>query len=131
MANLIQAIIVREDLDLPRGLLTAQVAHIHMETIRKLILDEKEPNIQYKDWLKAPYIHVHSVPSKEWYDFYLTKSLDKVGDSSVNEWKDTLYLSIDGGKTRTPFENVEVGFSIGPCDSDKIKAIIGDLPFLK
>ena len=129
MANLIQAIIVREDLDLPRGLLTAQVAHIHMETIRQLTRDEKEIPPIIKDWLKSPYIHVHSVPNKEWYHLFLSKAQNS--KELCSSWFDTLYLSIDGGKSRTPFQNVEVGFSIGPCDADKIKAIIGDLPFLK
>jgi len=129
MANLVQAIIVREDLDLPRGLLTAQVAHIHMETIRQLLREEREIPLEIKDWLNSPYIHIHSVPNKEWYHFYLRKAQNS--NQLCSAWFDTLYLSIDGGKSRTPFQEVEVGFSIGPCDADQIKAIIGDLPFLE
>lgn len=127
MANLIQAIIVREDLNLPRGLLTAQVAHIHMESIRQLLLDEKKLSLDQNTWLKTPYIHVHGVPNKEWYDYFIEKS--KKATDYTFEWKDTICLSLDG-KSRTAFPNVQVGFSIGPCDADKIKTIIGELPFL-
>jgi peptidyl-tRNA hydrolase len=131
MANLIQAIIVREDLNLPRGLLTAQVAHIHMESMRQMILDEKEPTNEYKEWIKTPYIHVHSVPNIEWFGRFLEKANQQLPKELISTWKDTIYLSLDDGKSREAFKDVMVGFSIGPCDADKIKAVIGDLPFLK
>jgi len=35
MANIVQRILIRTDLDLPMGLMAAQVAHLHMETIRR------------------------------------------------------------------------------------------------
>jgi hypothetical protein len=47
----------------------------------------------------------------------------------VHPWEDTIYLDISPTQ-RKAFENVFVGFSIGPCDADVIKTIIGDLPLL-
>ena len=128
MANLRQTIIVREDLNLPRGLLTAQVAHIHMEFLRQKLLDQKELNIDEKDWLKSPYVFVHGVPNSEFFDHYKRRA--EANNVPINIWKDTIYLSLGDGEP-VPFSNVEVGFSLGPCDSDKIKLVVGNLPLLK
>jgi peptidyl-tRNA hydrolase len=130
MANIKMTVLVREDLKLPTGLLTAQVAHIAMEKARQFILDERviKDHPEFKDWLISPYIYIHSVPNWEWLKYYSEKA--KTKGIEVNEWRDTLYLQSSPTQQQA-FENVLVGISFGPTDSDKIKSVIGDLPLLR
>jgi peptidyl-tRNA hydrolase len=128
MANLRQTIIVREDLNLPRGLLTAQIAHIHMEFMRQKTLTNEPLTEDEKEWLEAPYVFVHGVPNIEFFNFY--KKLAKDYGVPLNVWKDTIYLSIED-KEVVPFSDIEVGMSLGPCDSDRIKSVVGNLPLLR
>ena len=61
MANLWLNCVVRKDLQLPDGLLAAQVAHISDQWMRDRILDEKEFTNDEKAWMKNPYINILSV----------------------------------------------------------------------
>jgi peptidyl-tRNA hydrolase len=140
MANLRQTIIVRTDLNLAVGLLAAQISHIHFEKIRRELnrslsgIKEKEVGGELfkfsKDeweWMESPYIFIHGVPNIEAYHYFKKKAEDAL--LSVVEWTDTIYLSFYEGH-KDAFKNVPIGFSIGPADSDAIKAIVGALPLL-
>ena len=127
MANLRQTILIRTDLGFSTGLLTAQVAHIHMERFRTLIRDEKGLSIDDKDWLKSPYTFVHEVKNVESLSHYIKKAQNN--NIPVSIWKDTVYVKMSDTQMEA-FDDVLVGVAFGPCDSDKIKTVIGDLPLL-
>ena len=125
MANLRQSILIRADLNLPTGLLAAQVAHLHMESLRSNLITEE--NKDMAAWLTSPYVFVHSVPNKEVLGYFEEKARNDL--VPVYEWYDTINMDISP-TFRKVFE-VLVGITLGPCDSDKIKKVIGDLPLLK
>ncbi len=142
MANIRQSIIIRTDLNLPVGLLAAQVAHLsmeklryaitHLETFRKGAVSINFPawgqfGADFEEWLLDPYLFVHKVPNKEALD-YFSKEFQRA-NIPVSSWVDTITLDISPTQKKA-FVDVMVGISAGPCDSDKIKAIIGDLPLL-
>jgi len=144
MANIRQSILVRNDLGLSVGLLAAQVAHLHMEGIRNLLCESlKEPTsskgifIDFKnmggdgadleDWLPDPYIFVHKVPCLE--VLQLFEKEFRAAKIPVYLWRDTITIDISPTQKKVLFP-VLVGISVGPCDSDRIKAIISDLPLL-
>ena len=143
MSNVVQRILIRSDLDLPMGLMAAQVAHIHMQGVRNLLNNSnKNPKrdsatISYSDfgvygadleeWLKEPYLFVHKVPCLEILDFFHTEF--QKAKIPVCEWKDTITINISPTQKKA-FPLMKIGIAIGPCDSDKIKAIISDLPLL-
>lgn len=127
MANLRQSILIRTDLGFPVGLLAAQVAHIHFEGIRRKLLDAEKPTKDEKEWLETPYIYVHGARNQETLMYYVRKARDL--GVPVNIWNDTVYVKMSETQMEA-FPNVNVGVSLGPCDSDKIKAVIGDLPLL-
>ena len=127
MANIKNVVIVREDLNLPFGLLAAQVAHIAMEPLRQSLLKEEKSYEDFNSWVKSPYLYIHKVPNKEWLDYYINKA--QYAKLPVSCWHDTLYLK-SSPTQQIAFENVLVGASLGPSDSDKIKSVIGDLPLL-
>lgn len=134
MANLIQRILVRNDLEMPVGLLAAQVAHLHalpfIQTYRVLPSPGTEfnDNIEIiKQWMSTPYLFVHGVPNKE----VLVHFIDVCTDNDVkyHAWRDTIYIDISPTQKKA-FDDVLIGISIGPADSDAIKTIVGDLPLL-
>ena len=135
-----QVILIREDLKLPRGLLAAQVAHIHMESFRQVMLaglhkkNGKSVSLQDElgdgtihEWLKTPYIFIHGVPNLEALHFFMDEAGEK--DLDVAAWSDTIYLEFSPNFKRA-FPNILVGAAIGPAESDVIKSVIGDLPLL-
>ena len=146
MSNIGQTIIIRTDLfSLPDdvGLLSAQVAHIHMECVRKMIINNmvREENfipikltkehgvdvLSFMDWVRDPYLFVKQVPNKESLKHF-SKLVHEAG-LPLDEWYDTVYIRLS--KTmKQAFPNVLVGISIGPCDADKIRTVVGDLPLL-
>lgn len=128
MANLRQSIIIRTDLGFPVGLLTAQIAHAHMEFIRKRLIDGKELTFDEKEWLKSPYLFVHEAKNQETLLHYMEEAeKQKV---HCEGWRDTVYIKMSDTQMRA-FPDVLVAASFGPTDSDRIKAVIGDLPLLK
>ena len=133
MANIRQTILVRTDLGFSTGLLAAQVAHIHMERLRRGILGILDDVIfntpDLREWLNTPYIFVHGVPNKEILFYYLDKAKEKEQILNPSIWYDTVYVGVSDNQ-KIPLENVIVGASLGPADSDIIKAVIGDLPLL-
>jgi peptidyl-tRNA hydrolase len=131
MANLIQRILIRTDLNMPVGLLAAQVAHIHALPFIPALQAEKKgshPGIQsLEEWSKTPYLFVHGVPNKEVLQHFRDESIGS--GLLVRDWEDTIYIDISETQ-RKAFDNVLIGISIGPADSDRIKTIVGDLPLL-
>lgn len=133
MANLRQTILIRKDLDFPTGLLAAQCAHLHMEYFRKAMMDsvDNQYKVQLSNdeilWLSDPYVFIHGVPNSEVLEYFITEA-NKLG-INVSEWRDTVYINISETQ-RKAFFPVKIGATFGPCDSDKIKAVIGDLPLL-
>lgn len=142
MASLRQSILIRTDLNLPLGLMAAQIAHLHFESFRYHINDlgqlkvnedveGDKPNMvsmaEMISWMHCPYLFVHQVPNREALEFF-EKEAQKAG-IQVETWKDTIYLNLSP-TFKKAFENVKVGIVLGPCDSDRIKAVISDLPLL-
>ena len=136
MANIKQTILIRKDLNFPIGLLASQCAHLHFENIRQKIcennlLDGKlslEFDYDTREWINNPYIYIHGVPNLEVLQ-YFAATAKSVGNIPVTWWRDTVYIDISETQ-RKAFPKIEIGITLGPCDSDKIKAVIGDLPLL-
>jgi peptidyl-tRNA hydrolase len=144
MANIGQTIIVRTDLfNLPEdiGLLSAQVAHIHFELIRKILLENlvdhdwidikasENGNIgtDLTEWLTEPYTFIKKVPNVEGLLYF--ERLAKESSIPVTEWRDTVYVRLSS-TMKQAFPNTLVGISLGPSDADKIRTVVGDLPLL-
>jgi hypothetical protein len=135
MANLRQTILIRKDLDFPIGLLAAQCSHLHMERYRQIMREALDPINKFNDlitpdeksWLLDPYIFIHGVPNTEVLSYFIDEA--KKALIYVSTWRDTVYVNISDTQ-RKAFPNVMVGATLGPCDSDRIKAVIGDLPLL-
>jgi peptidyl-tRNA hydrolase len=139
MANIRQSILIRTDLNLPKGLSEAQVAHLHFEYLRKIILQnlKKENDAIFNsshialpsdvcEWLKAPYTFVHGVPNAEILRYFQSDAIQK--GIYMNDWKDTIYLKVSGTQ-QIVVEDCLIGIVLFG-DSDKVKAVIGDLPLL-
>jgi peptidyl-tRNA hydrolase len=137
--NIRQTILLRTDLNLPKGLSEAQVAHLHFEYIRKIILQnikkDEEHTYSYAkiaitdlmiEWLKAPYTFVHGVPNAEVLEHFRKIATEK--DVYMNDWKDTVFLKISITQ-QIVVENCLIGIVLFG-ESDKVKAVIGDLPLL-
>ena len=128
MANLRQSILIRTDLNLPLGLMTAQVAHIHALPLIAS-LNSSDNNIDVEEWSNDPFVFVHKVPNLEVLHFFRDLAREHAEDLTTLEWHDTITLSLSETQTRA-FPSVMVGISLGPAHSDIIKSIIGDLPLL-
>lgn len=138
MSMIRQVVLVREDLNLPRGLVAAQVAHIHANVFyRNLYERHKDEDLLFNvrqeirkdmcEWLQSPYIFVHGVANVEVLNHLINRANEH--DIPVEIWKDTIYLKV--GDETVPFENIIVGAALGPCESDQIKMVIGTLDLLR
>lgn len=139
MSNIRQTILVRTDLGFSVGLMAAQCSHIHMEQIRQAILRNTVPvagiirdelfslPTDTLEWIKSPYVFIHGVPNKEVLEYFIKRA--KALGVEVSEWRDNVFIDISDSQ-RESFPDTFVGVSLGPTDSDKIKAVIGDLPLL-
>jgi len=134
MGNLRQTILIRTDLTFPVGLLAAQCAHLHMERFRVAIREATKvpkgrPEFTEDDleWLKDPYVFIHGVPNAEVLDYFVKEAGKNL--VPISEWRDTVYINISETQ-RKAFFPVKIGAVLGPCGSDKIKSVIGDLPLL-
>ena len=128
MANLRQTIIVRTDLGFPTGLLAAQVAHLHFQRFRVMTMKGENLSQDDKDWMLTPYTYVHEAKNLETLHYYGNLA-NAAGVPNVG-WTDTVYIKFSETQMQA-IPNVYIGLVLGPCDSDKIKAVIGDLPLLK
>lgn len=130
--------------------MSAQVAHIHFELGRKVLLNqagggnpiapfvfnrplEEKPSTpvlseeKLDEWLKQPYLLVKQVPNLEALRYFQAEATKK--DIVVSEWFDTVYVRLSKTKQQA-FPNVLVGISLGPDDADVIRTVVGDLPLL-
>jgi peptidyl-tRNA hydrolase len=122
MANLWLNCVVRKDLQLPEGLLAAQVAHISDQWIRDRIYDNKEFSNEEKDWMRNPYINILSVDTYEEL-LYVYEDSKAKGLNAV-PWRDIL----PSKSLKKSLPDIFVGFSVGPEDFDKLKSVTGNLP---
>ena len=132
MANLRQTILVRTDLGFTVGLMAAQVAHLHFQRIRRFMMEtDVNRNGTYSnddmEWIKTPYVFIHGVPNIETLNYFNKLAVES--GVPVCSWTDTVYIGISETQKKA-FNDVLVGIVLGPCDSDKIKAVVGDLPLL-
>ena len=136
MSMIRQVVLVREDLSLPRGLVAAQVAHIHANVFYRNIIKKDDDWVlnmadhieqDMIEWLKSPYTFVHGVANAEVLQYLINKAVEY--DVPVEVWRDTIYLKV--GDETVPFEDIIVGVSLGPCESDRIKMVIGTLDLLR
>jgi len=134
MSNTRLTVVVRKDLQMPVGLLAAQVAHMADAFMRSRILDAYEilesdnrpegvvnftnPEV---DWCREPYISVLAVNSYE----DLCEILEHVNRENlpVFRWDDLVPSPTFEGKAIKAF----IGLSIGPADFDKIKIVTSGL----
>lgn len=126
MTNIRQSILIRTDLNLPTGLMAAQVAHIHALPLLKSMTDGTRIT-ELLEWKDNPYIYVHQVPNLEVLT-YFSDLFDGATKIQRLMWHDTVTVNIS--PTQTKAFKLTVGMSIGPCDADLIKEVIGDLPLL-
>lgn len=133
--NIKQVILLRTDLNLPKGLAEAQVAHIHFEIFRKTMLHNISETTyrgelllseEAFEWLKTPYTFVHGVPNIEVLNKFIKDAKEK--GVPVTEWHDTIYVKVSDTQ-KIVVENCLVGVAL-LGESDEIKAVIGDLPLL-
>lgn len=122
MANIWLNCIVRKDLNLPEGLLAAQVAHISDQWMRERITNRKEFTRDEVDWMKDPYINILAVSTYEEL-VYVYELAKKEGLQTV-KWRDL--LPSQALKKNLP--DIFVGFTVGPDDFDKLKTVTGNLP---
>ena len=128
MSNTRLTVVVRKDLQLPEGLLAAQVAHIANEFIRIKLLEDKDqagaPSFyDYEwEWFEDPYLSVLATNCKE--DLLEVIEHAKREKLSICCWEDTI------PSPTFPNQVIKalVGVSIGPEDFDKIKIVTGGLP---
>jgi peptidyl-tRNA hydrolase len=121
MANIRHTVVVRRDLQLSPGLLAAQVAHISDSFMRNKLMDsegffEKEET----EWMKAPYISVLAVDTRE--ELEAIRNHAQENGLPVYEWTDV----IPSKALQKPIKSF-VGISIGPDDFDLIKLVTGTL----
>lgn len=124
MANIRHTVVVRKDLNLSPGLLTAQVAHISDAWMRAAITSEDgyEYSVEELAWCEEPYISVLGVNTREELEIVILEAQE--AGLPVHMWTDI----IPSENLKRPIPDVLVGCSIGPADFDKIKAITGTLP---
>ena len=133
MANIRLSIVIRTDLNLPLGLLAAQVGHIAHIPFTEKMNDSGELKVKKDDlskiveWNRNPYIFIHKVPNAEALKYFEEKA--KQHKLTVGSWNDTIFIEMSPTQKQA-FPNVPVGFYIGPEDSDKIRVVLGDLPLL-
>ena len=126
------AIVVRSDLKMSPGLLSAQVLHAGMEFIRQkaIIQSEEEARTDRalkfeaveEEWITSPYVSVLSVGTREELE-HIRKQAKDAG-LKTHEWIDTIPSPVIPGFT----PKCMVGISIGPHDADDIKRVCGALP---
>ena len=127
MANIIQTVLIRTDLFGDNtGLIAAQVAHIHAQVLMMDKAPDEIADVDFDAWKKAPYLFVKKVPNLETLKYYYRIAGEAI--VPVHMWSDTVYIKTS--PTQQYAFNTDVGISLGPTDSDKIKTVIGDLPLL-
>ena len=117
-------VVVRKDLQMPEGLLAAQVSHITMEFIRRKIDDVNkkfELSKMELSWIKDPYISVLAVECFDDLEFIVEHADRENLPYSI--WTDTIPSPTFPDRAIKTM----VGCAIGPEDFDKIKVVTGSL----
>lgn len=122
MPNIRHIVVIRKDLQMPPGLMAAQVAHISDAFMRKAVIKNVNLSSDQLNWIQSPYISVLSVNNKEELDIVCSQAIS--ADIDVHVWNDLIYSE----NLRRNMPDVVVGASLGPCDMDRLKAITGTLP---
>jgi len=123
MASIFNTVVIRKDLGMTAGLLSAQACHIQDSFLRQKTLDQQEFSNLEKEWMKNPYLHVLAVANKEELEAVIADA--KRAGLPVYEWRDL----IPSENLKRSLPDVLVGCAIGPCDLDKVKAVAGTLPY--
>ena len=125
MSNIRLVIVVRKDLQMPAGLLAAQVLHAGDQFMR-LKINNTHPDTKFsdmeKEWCKSPYVSVLAVQTLE--------ELDMIQDKAQEE-RLPMYSWVDLVPSPTFKDQsfkARVAIAIGPEDFDKIKLVTGQLP---
>ena len=126
MANIRHVVVVRKDLQMPPGLLAAQVCHICDGFMRNHLLKEtgiadNPPTRQELDWCQDPYLSVLAVNSYE--DLCEIEEHARRQNLPLFVWHDVVPSPTIENKNIDAY----VGLSIGPADFDKIKMVTGAL----
>ena len=130
MSNTRHVVVVRKDLNMPMGLMAAQVAHISDQFMREKLLEDKNeagsPSFfTYEwDWFKDPYLSVLAVNCKEDLDIISKEAVEN--GLKVRSWGDL----VPSPTFPDRMIKTVIGISIGPDDFDKIKIVTGKLPLL-
>lgn len=121
--NMFLTVVVRRDLGMTAGLLSAQVFHIGHEFHRKAELEGAALDEEEMAWMKSPYIHVRAVNTPE--ELHHVYNHARNADLQVHLWRDLITSQV------LPKQELEcdVGIAIGPCDLDAVRAVAGHLPF--
>lgn len=122
MANIRHTVVIRKDLNMTEGLMSAQVAHAQDAFMRHKIRDEEQFTNDEKYWMKDPYLSVLAVDNLE--ELEIIQKEAEEAELTVHVWRDL----IPSKNLRRNIPDVTVAISIGPCDMDRVKAITGNLP---
>lgn len=127
--NTQHVIVMRKDLQMVPGLVSAQVAHaadafmrerlttVPMETPLRDIFEAKEFG-----WMRDPYILILAVQTLE--ELHIIRDKAQAAKLQLHVWNDVVPSpTFEGQSFKT-----DVGLSLGPDDSDAIKLITGGLP---
>jgi peptidyl-tRNA hydrolase len=126
MSNTRLTVVVRRDLQMPAGLLAAQVAHIADGFERDKLADIDPANTTVEgfiggaglEWKKEPYLSVLAVETRD--DLVTVRNNAEAADLPFNVWHDTIPSPTFEGDV---IPQCFVGLSIGPADFDAIKAV--------
>jgi peptidyl-tRNA hydrolase len=135
MANTRLTVVVRKDIQMPPGLLAAQVAHLSAMFMTEKIMAEVEeiakngeglpkfPDFSPTelDWMPEPYLSVLAVETYE--DLRALERSCDLGELPYRVWEDTIYSPTFEGQAF----KFRVGIAIGPADFDAIKQVTGAL----
>ena len=130
MANMRMAVVVRRDLQMSPGLLSAQVAHIASLFVQEAEKGRKHGKGPYSldfsmdevEWIRDPYIAILAVDLPEELAVVIKAAKDE--KLPVREWHDVIPSKVLDGRVLQCL----VGISIGPTESDTLRKITGTLP---
>jgi len=137
--NVRMSCVVRRDLSMSPGLLSAQVAHISALWLHRLLeaapaKGNKKRHVdvtielsnEERQWLNGPVLSVLAVDTPEELDVVVKKARE-VG-VEVQTWRDTIRSQVFSSPEKPVYLEVIVGASFGPDDEEKIKQVTGSLP---
>ena len=134
MSNTRLTVVVRKDLNMPAGLLAAQVAHISSQWVHDILVEASNnektdvSNVSEGinalfttadlEWMQTPYLSVLAVECRE--DLEKIIKDCKSMDIAHSKWVDTVPSPTFEGDV---IPEALVGVAIGPADFDVIKSV--------